>query len=79
MHFRIDVSITFPGVGTVLLQLNEEVNLRLDDKLFECFPSLPRADRITLGMLGEQHLGPRPNVRTDFPSTRSSGQWAPQD
>jgi D-alanyl-D-alanine carboxypeptidase len=55
-HFRIsDVTETF--TTTLLLRLVEQGKLRLDDPISKWLPSLPRANRVTVGMLAASTSG----------------------
>jgi CubicO group peptidase (beta-lactamase class C family) len=55
-HFRIsDVTETF--TATLLLRLVEQGKLRLDDPISKWLPSLPRASRVTVGMLAASTSG----------------------
>jgi CubicO group peptidase (beta-lactamase class C family) len=55
-HFRIsDVTETF--TSTLLLMLVDRGKLHLDDPISKWLPSLPRANRVTLGMLASSTSG----------------------
>ncbi|MER5349340.1 serine hydrolase domain-containing protein [Kitasatospora sp. NPDC002551] len=56
MHFRAG-SMAFPFFGIVLLQLAEEGLIGLDDPIARWLPGVPRADEITLRMLGDTTSG----------------------
>ncbi|MCB0828505.1 MAG: beta-lactamase family protein [Solirubrobacterales bacterium] len=56
MHFRIG-SIAITNLTTLVLQLQDEGRLSLNDKLSRWFPGLPRADQITVKMLGNNTSG----------------------
>ncbi|MEV6974073.1 serine hydrolase domain-containing protein [Kitasatospora sp. NPDC093806] len=56
MHFRAG-SVAFPFFGIILLQLAEEGRISLDDPVAQWLPDLPRADEITLRMLGDSTSG----------------------
>ncbi|WP_380283009.1 serine hydrolase domain-containing protein [Kitasatospora purpeofusca] len=56
MHFRAG-SMAFPFFGIVLLQLAEEGRIGLDDPIARWLPEVPRADEITLRMLGDTTSG----------------------
>lgn len=64
MHFRIG-NTTEAMTSTLLLQLVDEGKLRLDDRLSEWFPTLPRADEITLEMLAGSTSGYAHYVNND--------------
>ncbi|MEU6948101.1 serine hydrolase domain-containing protein [Streptomyces sp. NPDC046316] len=56
MHFRAG-SVAFAHIGTALLQLVEEGEVRLDDTVERWLPFVPKADRITLRMLATNTSG----------------------
>ncbi|WP_256098467.1 serine hydrolase domain-containing protein [Streptomyces agglomeratus] len=56
MHFRAG-SVAFSYIATALLQLLEEGVVGLDDTVERWLPGLPRADKITLRMLGSNTTG----------------------
>ncbi|MEE1822600.1 serine hydrolase [Streptomyces sp. BE20] len=56
MHVRAG-SVAFPFLGIVLLQLAEEGRVGLDEPVSRWLPGLPRADEITLRMLGDSTSG----------------------
>lgn len=64
MHFRIG-NTTEAMTSTLLLQLVDQGKLRLDDPLSKWFPSLPRADEITLEMLAGSTSGYAHYVNND--------------
>jgi D-alanyl-D-alanine carboxypeptidase len=56
MHFRIgNVTETFET--TLLLQLVDRGKIRLDDPVSKWLPSLPNADKVTVGMLANSTAG----------------------
>jgi CubicO group peptidase (beta-lactamase class C family) len=64
MHFR-NGNIAFAYVTTLLLQLAEEKQISLDDKLSKWIADLPSADRITLRMLASMTSGYADYVRDE--------------
>jgi D-alanyl-D-alanine carboxypeptidase len=56
MHFRIG-NTTESMTSTLLLQLVDDGKIRLDDPISKWYPSLPRADEITLAMLAGSTSG----------------------
>ncbi len=55
-HFRIG-NVTQTMTTTLLLRYMEQGRLRLDDPVSRWYPSLPAADRVTVGMLGHSTSG----------------------
>src|SRR5260370_29363232 len=56
MHFRIgNVTETFET--TWLLQLVDQGKIRLDDPVSKWLPTLPNADKVTVGMLANSTAG----------------------
>lgn len=56
MHFR-NGAMAFSYMATLLLELVDQKKVTLDSKLSAYFPSLPRADRITLRNLAQMTSG----------------------
>jgi len=56
LHFRI-CNVAESMTATLLLQYVDEGRLSLDDPVSKWFPSMPRADRVTLGMLARMTSG----------------------
>ncbi|MEU4561142.1 serine hydrolase domain-containing protein [Actinoplanes sp. NPDC023936] len=56
MHFRSG-AVGIAYLGIVLLQLADEGTVKLDDPISRWLPQLPRADKVTLRMLGSSTSG----------------------
>jgi D-alanyl-D-alanine carboxypeptidase len=56
LHFRI-CNVTESMTTTLLLQYVDEGKLSLDDPVSKWFPSVPRSDQVTLGMLAASTSG----------------------
>ena len=82
MHFR-NGNIAFAYVTTLLLQLAEEKQVSLDDKLSKWIADLPNADRITLRMLANMTSGYADYVRDEQMVKDIYAdpfrQWTPQE
>jgi D-alanyl-D-alanine carboxypeptidase len=82
MHFRIG-NTTESFTSTLLLQLVDEGKIRLDDPLSKWYPSLPRADEITVAMLAGSTSGYADYVKNDaFLDAYHAyvfGHWSPSE
>jgi D-alanyl-D-alanine carboxypeptidase len=81
-HTRIG-SVTKMFTGTVILQLVDEGNLRLDDTIERWFPQLPDARTITIHELGSMSSGinsytANPAIVTPY-LTRPTTVWTPTE
>ncbi|PQO37373.1 class A beta-lactamase-related serine hydrolase [Bremerella cremea] len=56
MHFRVG-GVTLTSVCVLLLQFVDRGLVKLDDPLSKWFPNLPKADQVTLQMLGNSTSG----------------------